>query len=409
MIRHLFKLAWNRRRANALLLIELVACFLVLCLVLTMVAQNVIHWRKPLGFEYENVWRMNLLVPNSRVFSGPTETDDLWKGHDRMMLALRGMEEIEAASPLDINVPFSNSMMSSTTPVNGSPATVRQNLVTPEAMDVLRLELIAGRWLENGDEFLEWKPVVVTRDYARLLFGDENPLGETIVTYRADGTVEEREGKEKRIVGVVADYRPRGELFPAEYAEFYHVRSEMEETWVPRHILVRLLPGTPRSFEEKLVRSVQQVLPDHTVSVSSLATERESTLRSNLMPLAIYGTIALFLIIMAGLGIIGVLWQSVTRRTEEWGVRRAFGATARSVRTQVIGELMALALIAVAIGGVLFVQLPILHVFRHVPWAAYVVAFTASLAITGTFVLVCGAYPSWLATRVHPAEALQYE
>ena len=56
MIRHFFKLVWNRRRANSLILIELLISFLVLCGVLAVVVNYFDHWRQPLGFKYDRVW-----------------------------------------------------------------------------------------------------------------------------------------------------------------------------------------------------------------------------------------------------------------------------------------------------------------------------------------------------------------
>ena len=53
--------------------------------------------------------------------------------------------------------------------------------------------------------------------------------------------------------------------------------------------------------------------------------------------------------------------------------------------------------------------MPILAVIGWLPWQAYIMALVLALCILYPFVIVCGLYPSWLATRVHPAEALQYE
>jgi hypothetical protein len=61
---------------------------------------------------------------------------------------------------------------------------------TPEALDALRLELVAGRWLEPGDEALEFTPQVITQDLARRLFGREDPLGRTIDGFDEKGQPE---------------------------------------------------------------------------------------------------------------------------------------------------------------------------------------------------------------------------
>jgi putative ABC transport system permease protein len=128
-----------------------------------------------------------------------------------------------------------------------------------------------------------------------------------------------------------------------------------------------------------------------------------------LLPVAIAGTIGGFLLLMVGFGLVGVLWHSVTRRTPEIGLRRALGATGDGVRKQIVGELLAVTTIAVLVGTVLFLQLPILGAFGIVGWRIYLYGLVAATAVLYCFVMVCGLYPGWMATRVHPARALQYE
>ena len=67
MIGHLFKLIWNRRRANGLILLELLFSFLVLCGVLTITSNYVVNMLRPLGFTYDNVWWVQLGVPQYRL------------------------------------------------------------------------------------------------------------------------------------------------------------------------------------------------------------------------------------------------------------------------------------------------------------------------------------------------------
>ena len=85
----------------------------------------------------------------------------------------------------------------------------------------------------------------------------------------------------------------------------------------------------------------------------------------------IAAVVALFLIVMVGLGLVGVLWLSVTRRTAELGLRRAMGASGVSVRRQVVGELWALTAIAVVVGAVIFLQLPLFGANFGVGWPVF--------------------------------------
>jgi putative ABC transport system permease protein len=127
------------------------------------------------------------------------------------------------------------------------------------------------------------------------------------------------------------------------------------------------------------------------------------------MPLVIGAVVAGFLILMVGLGLVGVLYQNVVRRTSELGLRRALGASGASVRRQVLAELLALTTLAVILGAVVFLQTPLLGLAAAIPAVVVVEAVVLAAAMIYAFVALCGAYPSWLATRVQPARALQHD
>jgi putative ABC transport system permease protein len=411
MIRHLFKLVWNRRRANSLILIELLLSFLVLGGVLTITCKFLHNWRKPLGFAYENVWNLDVSVGSGSVFNASEERlEQIWQEVDQFVLMLKDLDEVEAAALLPTNVPFSRSRWMHSTYINGAPFHILTCQTWPELKEVLDLELRSGRWLEPGDADLNWRPVVLTESYARALFGRNDPLGQTMPIFDDDGNTRELEEdeKERRVVGVIADYRRAGELSPAPYCEFRSM-GRRPGAIPPSDFILRLRPDVTAAFEETLVRRIQQTCPGWEIRVSPLTRLRADLLRQDLLPLGVGAILAGFLILMVGLGLIGVLWQSVTRRTDEMGVRRALGATAPKVRWQILGELLALSVLAVAAGTALFLQLPILEVFSTVPWAAYILAIVLAFFVICVFVLLCGLYPSWLATRVQPAEALQCE
>jgi putative ABC transport system permease protein len=99
----------------------------------------------------------------------------------------------------------------------------------------------------------------------------------------------------------------------------------------------------------------------------------------------------------------------VTRRTSELGLRRAMGASAASVRRQVLGELWALTALAVVAGSVIFLQLPLFGANFGAGWPVFLSGVTFASIVLFGFVTICGMYPAWLATRIQPAVALQYE
>jgi len=113
--------------------------------------------------------------------------------------------------------------------------------------------------------------------------------------------------------------------------------------------------------------------------------------------------------LLVALGLTGVLWQNVTRRTREIGLRRATGATAREVAVQVVMEVWIVTALAVLAGCAVALQTPLFvpggFVRAADAFAGAAAAAFALFALTG----LCALYPAWLAARVEPSEALRYE
>jgi len=178
----------------------------------------------------------------------------------------------------------------------------------------------------------------------------------------------------------------------------------------PDDFVIKVKKGTPAVFEEQLIEAVGRIAPEWTVNIIPLEITRGRRLKDALLGLLLVSALAFFMIVMVGLGLVGVLWQSVTRRTEEIGLRRAMGASKGGIRRQVLGELLAMTTVAAAIGTLLYIQFPLLNLLgRMVPGHVYALSLGLSLLLIYGFVALCGLYPSWLATRVQPAEALGYE
>jgi len=410
MIRHYLKLVWNRRRANGLILAEILISFLVLCAIFGVVAYYATNWRRPLGFDYHNVWTLEISMPQEAFEDSAARLRGLVVSQ-RLLATMSALPHVEAAAPA-ANTPYSGSMSRmGITLRDGGMVQYLWSSTTPAGLDVLKLELVAGRWIQPGDDALSYTPQVITQDFARRLFGRENPIGRTIDSYK-DGQIQTspKSWQERRVVGVIRSYRKAGEFVDMPYAAFQpQSMTDPERSPAPWSYVIRVDPGTPAAFEETLLKAMHAEAPDWTFTLRSLELERQRSIRGRLLPLAFGGTLAAFLILMVGMGLMGVLWQSVTRRTQELGLRRALGATASAVRNQVIGEIVVLTTIALLAGSVLFLQLPLLGVLSFAGVGVFVSAIVVSCLVIIPFVIACGLYPGWLATQVEPSRALQYE
>ncbi len=138
---------------------------------------------------------------------------------------------------------------------------------------------------------------------------------------------------------------------------------------------------------------------------------RERKVSDYLMPLTVLAVIAGFLLLMVTLGLTGVVWQSVTVRLREFGLRRAAGASGVSVRRQVFAEMAVMTTFAVLAGAAIVGQAPFLPLPEGivVDPPIFIGAVALSAAAIYCLTLACGWYPSRLASRIPPAEALRYE
>jgi putative ABC transport system permease protein len=280
--------------------------------------------------------------------------------------------------------------------------------------DVLDLKIVQGRWFSPSDSAVNYWPVVINERLRDDLFGSENPLGKEFHWPRGP----RKEDKVPlRIVGVITDFRQHGEFHdPYNYCFFRSDTSKpagstraLAASLAMINMLVKLRPGTPAAFEEKVMARLRAVVKDRTIQIEPLARARKSHMRLVLGPIVAGGLVAVFLIIMVGLGMVGVLWQNVSRRTKEIGLRRAVGGTARSIHLQVLGELLVVASVGLLFGVAIVIQFPLLEIVDWFSPEIYLASILISVLLMYVLTILAGLYPGWLATKVQPASALHYE
>jgi putative ABC transport system permease protein len=396
VIRHLLKLVWNRKRANALIVAEIFVSFLVLFAVITGTVTYASAWNRPIGFTWENVWDLSMEFDIDATEKANAE---LHAGVFRMLEEARSMPQVEAAA-LSNTPAYSFSNTEGSRAINNRQIRLRIDDVSDDFAEVMQLELVRGRFFNREDDGAQHQPVVIDTNMARAVWDDADPIGQKI---------EEDEGVFFQVVGVVEEYRKDGEVAPLTNMMFKRISPDAKYGRLGSHVLVRVKPGTPPEFELQLAERLRQVAPEVTFQVRRMEKMRARMIRVRYAPLVLGGIVGLFLIAMVTLGLTGVLWQNVTQRTREIGLRRAMGATGSNVHRQVLGEVAVLATIALAIGSVIVLQLPILGVFQLVSPPAFTTGFIAALATIYALTVLCGLYPSWLASRLQPADALRYE
>lgn len=427
MILHLLKLVWHRKRTNALVMAEILVSFLIVFAVVTMSVSLLMRWNAPLGFDWHDVWmvELNETLPmeHSSIATGVPFDDKAGPGGsaqdkeaarsaaraataERLIRELKMFPQVEAVAA-DAMTPYSDNTWVTVMPARGRPVDLVADNVTDDYARVFHIPLLAGRWFSREDDGQKYAPIVVDVNAAHALFGEEPAVGQRFSSDHL--TIGSSAPHEFRVIGVVPLQRKDGELSDTNTNTVYF-RGSFVNPAPPDlgRIVIRVRPGTPARFEAELNDRLRR-LGATSFTIQRLEEMRRLALKMRFVPVAVLTVVALFLITMVALGLTGVMWQTITRRMREIGLRRAVGASGASVRRQVLGEVALLSTLSVIVGAAVVVQLPLLGVFRIVTPGEFAAGFIAALLVIYTITLACGAYPSWLASSVQPAEALRYE
>jgi len=404
MIRHLFVLTWNRRRTSLLLMLEIFVVFLVLVMLVTWAYWGWTSYREPLGYELDPVWRVALQIDRN-MLDVERPPDPRWPErvqHLREVVA--GLPVVTAVAATELASPLGKGPRS-----HIDRLAYNFGLATDELAAVINLEIVRGRWFGRQDDGAGYRPVVINQPMAQRHFGDGDPLGRTI-----EDDDEKRQGLlPLRVVGV-ARYRAEGEFDKGRDFAFDRMRWQQAHAGATT-LLVRVRPGTPAAFEETLSRVLHAASPDLQFGVTSYAASRQSKQDQLWTGVSIIAVLAGLLFLMVSVGLAGVVWQNVTQRTTEIGLRRAQGATAAAIHRQLLGEMLAMATLPMALGAVLMVNFAIIFADMQVfdLWFVHADVYAAGFAISVlcvyVLVTVSALLPTRLATRVQPLEALRYE
>lgn len=390
MLRHLFKLIWNKKKAHSLLIVEIWASFLVLFGLSSLVVYNVRNYIEPLGFTYENVWAMNL--------NNNQDTTETARKIQSVVKRLRTYPEVESVSRMSDNVPFSNYHNYNGVAHNDAKAQVSFYQTDENFAQTLNMPLIAGNWYRSVDSVGKYQPAIINRKAKEALFGNENPIGKIIGYNEGNKAV-------WKVMGVVDTFKGRSEFMANEPALFELLDESY--TW-PKSLLIRVKPGTDANVEARMVRDVTAMIRGWSVDVGYLSDARKARHNQTLIPVLIFLVICCFLLINVALGLFGVLNLSIARRRGEIGLRRALGATGNGISTQFIGEIWVLATFAMLIGLLFAVQFPLMNVF-DLQAGVYVTAIGIAVVIIYLIVTLCALFPSRQAALIQPATALHEE
>ncbi|SFQ32572.1 ABC transporter permease [Hymenobacter arizonensis] len=399
MIQHLITLIWNRKRANGLLITELFLSFLVLFGLGTLVAVVGLAMRQPPGFAYEDVWELRLTTNNDQLPQNPTLR--------RLLAQLRAVPGVEGVSRSSFSTPFTLYNMQSNVRAGNGPILEGNEVQTDDHFGpLLRMELLEGRWFDPRDDASLVPPVIINREMREALFPNGPALGQLV---RANHSSNPKEMNEGRVVGVTGSYRSGGDLgAPSPFIFVRTVLPDSNVTMFSHTLLVRVRPGSGAALEEQLVKTVAAVTKTWSTSAISLTDSRAAGLQTALAPILAVGLVCAFLFLNVALGLFGALWQAISQRRAEIGLRRAVGATGPGISRQFVAETLVITTLAVGPGVLLAAQFPLLGAFG-LPVSVYAVGIGLAVLLVYAFATVCAMQPSWQAAGIRPAVALREE
>jgi putative ABC transport system permease protein len=401
VIRHLAKLAWNRKAKNALISFELLVAFLVLIVVVTIGLAASAYYARPLGYDYHDV----LVVEIKDDITGDDEFSAEQQQRTRALLsALRDVDGVLATSG-SLGAPMSFASNRSSWNTDASRLVFEFDEVTDSHREVLDIDLVAGRWFSAEDDGHNDRATVINRSLAREVFGDQDPLGRSL----NEGIPQDEPVVPLRIVGVVDDFRKGGELsLPAHFA-FFRKRLDRAEERPPAVILIEFDPARRVGLERRVEETARAIAPGWGFSVQPLSSMRRDMLRAASVPLWSLGLVGSFLMTMVGLGLAGVFWQSVAQRRAELGLRRATGSTVSGIIMQVLGEVWAMVSLSVLIGLSIALQLPLFGLTARLGTGLFLNGVLLAVSLIYLLATLAALPPAMLAAQVEPAEALRTE
>jgi len=392
MLKHLFKLIWNKKKQNFVLMLEILVSFLVIFAVFTMVVYYYQNYRQPRNMEYEKVWALQFRLDNR-----PSGKDSLHLFFETLRNQLKSMPEIEAVSFSSNNIPFAANTMQNNFNYEGAGVTVNDYVVQEGYDKVLGLRLMSGRWLSREDNGSRYTPVVINESLREKWFGETDAVGK-ILNMQSE--------KPFKVVGVIANPKDKGD-YQAIEKELYRQADTSDYNFLST-ALIKVRPNANVSFESRLYKAMATYLQNSTLEIEHLTDKRRSKNNMTLVPMIILMIVAGFLVINVALGLFGVLWYNINRRRGEIGLRRAIGATGQSVSRQLITEAMVLSTMALLVGCFFAIQFPLLNVF-DMPADVYLIAIGLSVLFIYVLVAICSLYPGKQASGIYPAVALHEE
>ena len=356
------------------------------------------------GFDPKDVLTMSVSVPDAH-YKNSAALQSYWDQALTQLRALPGVASVAAVTPL----PLSGDDFSSSFSVEGRSVPEKDEpsaelrFATPDYFRTLVIPLRQGRTFTEADRFGAARVLLITETAARMFFPQGDAIGQKI-KFGARGGYEKNEGE---IVGIVGDVRHFGVDAPIP-PMFYVPLGQSGMDGVTVVMRTQGLPATLTQPARKVVQAIDRdALVSEPVPMETLVSASLGQRRFYMMLLGGFAVLAL---VLAAVGLYGVISYSVAQRTQEVGIRVALGASRGEVVAMVMGQGLRLAAAGLAIG--LLLALVLKGVLKGL-LVGVSATDPATLALTALLLLLVAVLASYVparrAARVDPMVALRFD
>jgi putative ABC transport system permease protein len=401
----------GRHRSQALLVIGQVASASLLLVSATLLVQSFQSLQKvPLGFDPHHLLTVGIKLPSSKYQSEPGQparTAEMTVFYDSLLQRIKRIPGAEACA-LGSNPPFNGTDYSMDFGIVGQPEpklgqepAAEYESISPDYFKTLRVQLVRGRAFEAEDVTDKTPVVAIDEQLANRCFPTQDPIGQQITEdpHKGDST-------KYTIVGMVRTVRHNDLANAPKLAELYFPVSQRPELQMT--ILIRTR-GEPLGLVSAVREAVQSVDPNLPVfNIRTMESQISNELITQRLSVVLVSLFSVLALILATVGLYGVLAYSIAQRTREIGIRIALGASSGSILRLVVTQGLTIVGVGLILG---IVGSMILN--RLIESLLYGVSGTDPIAIiTAVVVLGLAAFlaclvPALHALRIHPITALR--
>jgi len=354
------------------------------------------------GLNPKDVLTMQVSLPEEEIYNGPPGLPRFCRDLDTYVGSIPGVISVAAVGDLPFEGVDTRSFA-----VEGQPApepghlpSAGYGVTCPNYFSSMGIRVSEGREFSHSDTLSSPSVIIINETMSRRFWPSENPIGQAI-------RLGDQRGPLLAVIGVVGDVHYWGLDAPVR-PQFF--RPYTQAGWPVMNVVLRTRTA-PANYTVLVKKSLAEFLPDRPVSgVETMEDIVRDSTGPRRFPMLVLSSFAVFALVLAAVGIAGVVSFSVAQRTREIGLRVALGARTTDVLNLIVGRTMRWALVGVAIGvtgsmgltrllsGLLY------HVRPNDPWVLVLVA-----SLLAVFALLAAYLPARRATRVDPLVALRYE